>query len=253
MQSLFDAHLHIIDPRFPLVANKGYVPSPYTVANYLAQAKPLGIKGGVVVSGSFQAFDQTYLIAALEALGAGFVGVTQLPTSVTDDEIIRLDNIGVRALRFHFVRGKEGERERLATMAARVHELCHWHVELYIESRMLGEMMPVLRALPAFSIDHLGLTRDGFNDLLTLVEEGAHVKASGFGRVELDVRLAMRDICSANPAALMFGTDLPSTRAPRPFSPDDIALVAECLDAGQAQRVLYDNAKAFYRIGDQNS
>ena len=248
MQNLFDAHLHIIDPRFPLVANKGYQPPPFTVADYLAQAKPLGITGGVVVSGSFQAFDQTYLISALEALGKGFVGVTQLPTTVSDDEILSLDRIGVRALRFHFVRGKDGERERLNAMAMRVHELCNWHVELYIESRMLGAMMPDLRKLPAYTIDHLGLTREGFNDLLTLVEKGAHVKASGFGRVELDVRSAIRDICAANPAALMFGTDLPSTRAPRAFQANDIAIITDCLDTEQAQRVLHDNAIAFYCV-----
>ena len=26
--AVFDAHLHVIDPRFPLVANQGYVPTP---------------------------------------------------------------------------------------------------------------------------------------------------------------------------------------------------------------------------------
>jgi len=248
MQPIFDAHLHIIDPRFPLVPNNGYVPPPFTAADYLAQAKPLGIAGGVVVSGSFQAYDQSYLVSALETLGPGFVGVTQLRESVTDEELLRLNKIGVRALRFHFVRGKDGETQRLATMAARVHELCGWHVELYIESRMLGEMMPVLKHLPAFSIDHLGLTGEGFADLLTLVEHGTRVKASGFGRIDLDVRAAIRDIWTANPDALMFGTDLPSTRAPRPFDASDIALIRDCLDATQAQRVLHDNAAAFYRV-----
>jgi hypothetical protein len=33
----------------------------------------------------------------------------------------------------------------------------------------------------------------------------------------LDVRQALATIYGINPKALMFGTDLPSTRAPRPY------------------------------------
>jgi predicted TIM-barrel fold metal-dependent hydrolase len=32
---LFDAHFHIIDPRFPLIANRGYLPAAFTVADYV--------------------------------------------------------------------------------------------------------------------------------------------------------------------------------------------------------------------------
>ena len=65
---VFDAHLHIVDPRFPLVANEGYLPEPYRTADYRAAAEPLGVVGGAIVSGSFQAFDQDYLLDALAAL-----------------------------------------------------------------------------------------------------------------------------------------------------------------------------------------
>jgi hypothetical protein len=40
---MFDSHCHIIDHRFPIVANEGYVPSNFTLADYLAQVKPLGV------------------------------------------------------------------------------------------------------------------------------------------------------------------------------------------------------------------
>ena len=32
---IFDAHCHIIDSRFPLVPNNGYLPEPFTVEDYL--------------------------------------------------------------------------------------------------------------------------------------------------------------------------------------------------------------------------
>lgn len=61
--------------------------------------------GGAVVSGSFQGFDQDYLVAALKELGPSYVGVTQLPFSVSAEEILRLHRGGVRAIRFNFKRG----------------------------------------------------------------------------------------------------------------------------------------------------
>lgn len=102
---VFDSHLHIIDPGFPLVENDGFLPDPFTVADYRARTSAIGIAGGAVVSGSFQQFDQGYLIAALEQLGDSFVGVTQLPGDVSDDTVRELDAAGVRAVRFNVRRG----------------------------------------------------------------------------------------------------------------------------------------------------
>lgn len=65
MNRIFDAHCHIIDPQFPLIANNGYLPDPFGVGDYLATVQPLGVQGGAVVSGSFQGFDQGYLLQAL--------------------------------------------------------------------------------------------------------------------------------------------------------------------------------------------
>jgi hypothetical protein len=45
----------------------------------------------------------------------------------------------------------------------------------------------------------------------------------------------------------MFGTDLPSTRAPRPYLDDDYTLVQETLGEEKAANVLYKNALEFYR------
>lgn len=78
MRTIFDSHLHIIDPRFPLIKNQGFLPNPFTCNDYLEKVQDLNIKGGVVVSGSFQGFDQTYLIDSLQKLGKNFVGVKLL-------------------------------------------------------------------------------------------------------------------------------------------------------------------------------
>lgn len=246
---IFDAHCHIIDPRFPLVANNGFVPAPFSTDDYLAAVAPLGVQGGAVVSGSFQAFDQRYLLAALERLGPQFVGVTQVPAEIGDTELLQLDAAGVRAVRFNLKRGGSEQADQLERMARRVHELAGWHVELYVDSRELGELHSLLVRLPAVSIDHLGLSREGLPQVLQLAEAGVRIKACGFGRVDFDVAAALRDIEAANPHALMFGSDLPSTRAPRPFAASDLELIDATLGSEAAERVLWRNAWAFYRCG----
>lgn len=250
MLPIFDAHCHIIDPRFALKANDGYLPEPYPVRDYLAQVAPLGVAGGAVVSGSFQAFDQSYLLSALGELGPGFVGVTQLPASVTDLELETLAAAGVRGLRFNLRRGGSEQLDQLESLALRVHEQVGWHSELYIDSRALPEIEARLLRLPALSIDHLGLSAEGLPAVVRLAEHGVRIKACGFGRVDFPVAGALRDIRAANPAALMFGTDLPSTRAPRPFETTDIRLLIDALGETDARRALWDNAAHFYRLHD---
>ena len=101
---LFDAHFHIIDPRFPLLPNNGYLPEAFSCDDYRSRMKGYELSGGAVVSGSFQGYDQSYLLAALGELGPGFVGVTQVPATVTDEEVISLDRAGVRGVRFNLNR-----------------------------------------------------------------------------------------------------------------------------------------------------
>lgn len=246
---LFDALFHIIDPRFPLVPNRGFLPERYTLNDYRERTAAYNLCGGAVISGSFQAFDQDYLVDALSRLGPAFAGVTQLPVTVSDEELLELDKAGVRAVRFNLKRGGSEDVKHLDSMARRVFETVGWHLELYADAKDLGDLFSTLVALPAVSIDHLGLSAEGLPLLIELAERGVKVKASGFGRVNFDVGTALKDLYSANPAALMFGTDLPSTRAARPYSDRDFQLVIDTLGEEAAERVFYTNAVDFYRIG----
>jgi predicted TIM-barrel fold metal-dependent hydrolase len=251
--AVFDAHLHIIDPRFPLVPNQGYVPDPFTVDDYRTATAALNITGGAVVAGSFQpqggsdppGVEQSQTVAAqrgqtplgwlgdaLERLGSGFVGVVELDAGVSDEAILRLDAGGVRAVRFNLRRGGVLD-ERLAR---RVHEIAGWHVELYAGGRVLAGLEERLRALPRLVVDHLGMDAEALPVLRRL---GCMVKATGFGRVDLDIDATLRAL---DPDRLMFGTDLPGTRAERRFEPADLERVAEI-----APQALADNARAWYR------
>jgi predicted TIM-barrel fold metal-dependent hydrolase len=231
--AVFDAHLHIIDPRFPLVASQGFVPGPFTVEDYRAATAGLDAVGGAVVAGSFQAFDRAWLLDALARLGPAFVGVAQLEPDVSDEEILALDAAGVRAVRFNLRRGGALD----VPLALRVHGLAGWHSEVYADGRALAAHEARLRRLPRLVVDHLGLDEAALPIMRRL---GCMVKATGFGRVDLDVEAALRAL---DPSKLLFGTDLPGTRARRPFQYGDVELVA-----GIAPAALADNARAWYRL-----
>lgn len=248
--ALFDSHLHIIDPDFPLVENTDYLPPAFTVGEYRTRVAGLNVVGGAVVSGSFQAFDQGYLLDALRRLGPGFVGVTQIPADTPDERILELNAAGVRAVRFNLARGGSAGVEDLDRLARRVHEVAGWHTELYVTD--LGSVAGVVRDLPAVSIDHLGMRSENLPVLLDLVEEGVMVKATGFGRVDLDPVEAIQAIVSVNPGALMVGTDLPSTRARRPFADADLDLIADAVGPEHVEAVFHGNAEALY-LGGHNT
>lgn len=243
---IFDAHFHIIDFDFPIKENQGYMPPSYVVEDYETEVKDLNVRGGAIVSGSFQGFDQGYLLKALEQLGPTYCGVTQVPSTITDEEIIELNNKGVKALRFNIKRGGSEDISKLDYFARRVYDLVGWHSELYIDSKNLPEMVSTIEKLPAISIDHLGLSEEGLPHVLKLVDQGVRVKATGFGRVELHVKNALQQIYNTNPDALMFGTDLPSTRAKRRFERADIELIQSIFDEKATDKILYTNAQKWY-------
>lgn len=61
-----------------------------------------------------------------------------------------------------------------------------------------------------------------------------------------NVESALKSIYETNPDALMFGTDLPSTRAKRPFEYEDIDLIQQLFDEQAIDKILYMNAFEWY-------
>jgi len=245
---IFDSHFHIIDKRFPLIKLNNYLPPEFTVEDYLEKTKDINIIAGCLVAGSFQGFEKDYMVSALKQLGSYFVGTIQIPVSASDEEILELNSTGVKGVRFNIKAGGSEKLDNLEKLAIRVHELCGWHVEIHIKSSEISSLFETLASLPSVSIDHIGYTQSGFDTLLKLVERGVKIKASGFGRVDFDVKTTLTEINSVNQNALMFGTDLPSTRAPRPFQNSDIDIILENFDDDTCSKILYENAASFYKI-----
>ena len=244
---IFDAHCHIIDNRYPIIPNQGYIPPSFKLDDYRQQTIPLGITSGAIVSGSFHGYDQTYLRATLAQLGPRWVGITQVPFDISDQEILNLSAIGVRGLRFNIYRGRIDTVEDLRSLAIRVHDVAKWHAEIYADAAALKPHVSTISKLPQIVIDHMGMNENGLPVLLDLVDAGAKVKLTGFGRVNMNVPKAIEKIASRNTNSLMFGTDLPSTRANRPFNPKDIQLIKDVLGPKVSSKALWSNAVNLYR------
>jgi predicted TIM-barrel fold metal-dependent hydrolase len=63
----------------------------------------------------------------------------------------------------------------------------------------------------------------------------------------MNVPKAIERIAARNPSALIFGTDIPSTRAKRPFEAADMTLIQNVLGASLARKVFWDNPVSLYR------
>jgi predicted TIM-barrel fold metal-dependent hydrolase len=252
MQKIFDSHFHIIDPKFELIENNGFVPDYYTTDDYLNELEEIGLEaiGGAVVSGSFQGFDQSYFADALQRLGENFVGVTQLPFDTTDEELAKLHTIGIRGIRFNLYRGFDSTLSEIEELSLRVYKKHGWKTEFYINlAETEDDLKELILSLPAASIDHIGMTKVPAETLTAYTNKGVPIRLTGFGRVEYgreEVARLIRYLYDANPDGLIFGTDLPSTRAEYRFSKADVELIQEVLTADECEKVFWKNGYNWY-------
>lgn len=252
MRKIFDGHFHIIDPKFPLVENNGFVPEYYKTEEYRKELREMAVEvvGGVVVSGSFQGHHQDYFSEALTELGENFVGITQLPINTSDQEIRRLDAAGIKGIRFNLYRGLETPLDVIENLSKRVNDLCDWKTEFYINVDTVDPALEkLIHALPQTSVDHLGMGRNSIDKLKKYLSVNIPIRVTGFGRIAYqreELESVLVQLHAENPDGLIFGTDLPSTRAKYRFSIEDILLIEELFNQQDAEKILYKNGLKWY-------
>ena len=181
---IFDAHFHVIDPRFPLVANQGFLPEPFTVSDYRERVG--GARGRRGRRGLRLLPGLRPDLPRRRARAARVRASTAWPTSRRTSPTTRSSRSPPRACARSGSTSTAAATSTRSTLAPRFAELAGWHLEVYLDGRDLPELAPKLRTAPRLVIDHLGMTRAGLPALLDLVKEGAYVKASGFGRIDHD-------------------------------------------------------------------
>ncbi len=261
-----DAHCHIFGPGdvFPYHPDRSYTPPDAPKERLKALHDHLGIERAVIVHASCHG---VYMDATLDAItwsGGKYRGTSIVDPDITDAELQRYHDGGIRAVRYNFVRHLESVPEPavLTRMAERIAPM-GWHLVVHLDAEDIVELSPLLLGLPVpFVIDHMarvkageGLEQEPFRQLLELMHhDNAWVKICGGERVSTDgppftdaVPFAQALIAAA-PSRVLWGTDFPHPNVKH--MPNDGHLVdlfgIYTADPTIQKQILVDNPNTLY-------
>jgi 2-pyrone-4,6-dicarboxylate lactonase len=244
-----DSHVHVFGPfsKYPLAEDRSYTPQEFLADRFIDHLDKIGFSRGVVVTASVCGTNNESLLDALSQYPDRLRGVVVPDINVSDQELDRWHDLGVRGARFNLLRidGQAMYRngvglEVLEKLAPKFAER-GWHAQIWAHAPDLPELAPKLLKLGIpLVVDHMGrmntsrgLNNSGFQFLCKLLAEGAGwVKISGADRIG-DVSKAYEDVdpftnalLQANPDNIVWGTDWPHINYFDPaLIPDDGRLV----------------------------
>lgn len=264
-----DAHHHLFGPlaEWPVVANTAYLPADALPETLIALHGRLGLSGGVLVSGGAYGRNPSHLADVMRRFPGYFRGIIVPPDEMETAEIRRLDDLGVRGVRFSAHHRGTHLAPILPDLARQIAE--HgWHVQFYSGNGTLHEHADRLLALPnTIVIDHFGtivpsrgLDQPAFGALLRMLDTGrVWAKLSGPMRCS-DEDPPYRDmlpfahaLVRHAPERLVWGTDWPHISMWDQAMPNDADLLDLLLDQvpdeATRNRILVDNPRALYGFG----
>lgn len=263
-----DCHHHIYDPvRFPYVPTDVRNQPPATVDAYRLLQKRLGLVRNVIVTPSAYGTDNRCTLDALQQMGANARGVAVVDNNITNAELQKMHNLGVRGIRFNISTGGSNDRDMILSLSQRINEL-GWHVQFWMSANDTVRMEDFLLSLPSpIVFDHRGhlpqpegTNHPAFRIICNLIDKGkTWVKLSG---LYLDTKAgepAYADTVQVGqayvkyaPERMVWGTDWPhptvfSERKPWPDDANMLDLLAEqAPDELVRNRILVDNPAALY-------
>jgi len=263
-----DAHCHVFGPasQFPYAADRSYTPPDAPVENLQRLHAKLGISRAVIVHASCHGTDMQVTLHAIAASRGAYRGVACVDDGVTDRELQRLHEGGIRGIRFNFVKHLGGVPDLgvFRALLARIKPL-GWHVVLHFDADDILSQQPLLMGIDIpFIIDHMGrvnaaegLQQRPFQYLLNLYRSNplAWVKICGSERVSVgkrpfrDAVPFARALIAADPNRILWGTDWPHPNISKDMPNDGelVDLLAEiCPDAIVRQQILVDNPTRMY-------
>ncbi len=260
-----DCHAHLFGPqaKYAYAANRRYTPPDATADDYIKMLRTIGVDRAVLVQPSAYMTDNTVILDALAENKFPFRAVAVVNDEVSDAELARMHNLGVRGLRLN-LRNSNGVPGDLAPrLAARIAPL-GWHLQFRINAEDFTAIGPMLRALPVdFIIDHIGQVpiADGVNGaafraILDLTQGGrCWVKLSAPMRMSArdypyaDVTPLVHALVVAAPERMVWASDWPHTTltCAMPNDGDLVDLLPEWIpDAATQQKILVDNPARLY-------
>ena len=155
-----DAHCHVFGPaaEFPFAPERKYTPCDASKQQLFDLRDHLGLSRNVIVQATCHGKNNDAMVDALRAAGDLTRGVAMVGPDITDDELRKLDEAGVRGVRFNFLKRlvDATPREVFMEIAERVVKI-GWHCVVYFESQDLEDLQPFLTSLPGtIVVDHMG-------------------------------------------------------------------------------------------------
>ena len=265
-----DAHCHIFGPgdKYPYAPGRSYTPPDAPLERFRALQATLGLERAVLVNASCHGVDNTVILDAIAQSGGQYRGVANVDDSFTDEEFRRLDDGGIRGVRFNFVKhlGGTPDMKVFRSVVDKIRPL-GWHVVLHFDAADLLEFESLFDILPVpFVIDHMGRvpTGDGldqppFRLLLNTAQRGnCSVKICGAERISAegppfrDAVPFAQALLEVTEDRILWGTDWPHPNIKR-HMPDDgdlVDLIPLFMPQENLQKkVLVDNPNRLYRFG----
>ena len=264
-----DAHCHVFGPAayFPFSSKRKYTPCDASKEQLFELRDFLGFERSVIVQATCHGNNNDALEDALLNSNDKARGIASVGVEVNHDTLRRLDQAGVRGVRFNFVKRlvDTTPKETFKMISNMIAEY-GWHIVVYVESQDLEELVPFLKALPTTIVfDHMarpdvtkGTDSKEFNLLMKLMEnEKFWCKTTCPERLTKigpeynysDVLPFMQKLVTTFPDRVLWGTDWPHPNM-KSHMPDDGKLVdiieMFAPDITTQKKLLVDNPLRLY-------
>jgi D-galactarolactone isomerase len=260
-----DCHMHIYDAaRFLPLRPAARVQTQASVAQYRLLQRRLGTSRTVIVTPAVYETDNRVTLDAIAQLG-GARGVAVVHPTVTDAELKRLAEGGIRGIRFTQFDPATAVTtlDMIEPLARRAADL-GWHVQIHMRADQIAAVESLWERLPSTMVfDHLGrlpqpvgLDHPAFTIVRRLIDRGrTWVKLSGAyldtkagPPAYADATAVARAFVAAAPERMVWGSDWPHPTETQ--KPDDAVLfdllAAWVPDAATRHRVLVSNPETLY-------
>ncbi len=264
-----DCHVHVYGPDalYPVAATRAFDVPEALPSTLRTLHDVLGVDRLVLVQPSGYGVNNQRHLDAMAELGRSARMVAALRADVSDVELERMHEAGVRGIRYNIGHPGAVPIAEMPVLARRVVRL-GWHVQLHVMDdgggSPLAEMERTLHGLPAdVVIDHLGSLRPqaglgqaGFQAVLRLLAAGrCWVKLScGYRMSSLvppheDMLPYVQALVSQRPDRLLWASDWPHVafKGKMPNTTDALDLMMTWVpDELQRNRIFVDNPATLY-------
>jgi 2-pyrone-4,6-dicarboxylate lactonase len=239
-----DAHCHVFGPGdiFPFAPERKYTPCDASYQQLFDLRDFLGFEKNVVVQATCHGADNSALLDVLERAEDRARGVVTVRPDITHEELSRMNDLGVRGVRFNYVkRLVDPKPDDYYRQIIEKIKPFGWHVVLYFEPSDLREKYDFFTSLGVpVVIDHMGrpdVTKPVDGEEFALFLKFMSENESVWSKVSCPDRLSFsgsplyadvvpfaKTIVEEFPDRVLWGTDWPHPNMKKEM-PDDGLLV----------------------------